>query len=205
MKASRFTILLVAIICVLATTIGGAYATWQYAHKTPSESAIAEEISFTEFEYKPEEVLPGDDTATELHQNHNNLVISIVDHTSYGLNANHKPIVRKLLEDGAGVVYSNQNVSGGNLKHMLVSSSDVEKLMFAVEYVTDTEYHAYTFPSVSNYGVGYELTVYKTVITKNGNKWEAVRSYEGKAKVANVRTSSGGSVLNIDVKTWVKT
>lgn len=198
---SRF--LCVAVFIVMIFSTFGAYAMWTYTGPV-DDTQDSVQISLGIFEYKPEEVLPGDDNATELHENHNNLVISVVDHTSYGLNATKKPIIRNLLEDGAGIVYSNQNVSGGNLKHMMTSSSDVEKLMFCVQYVTDTEYHTYTFADtyVKRENVGLEIQVYKTVMEKQNNKWVATKSYAGKAKVAVVYSSSGGQLISIDVTTW---
>ena len=198
---SRFLVLGILIVVILSTV--GVYATWYYTG-TVEDFQTGIDLGVEIFEYKPEEVLPGDQEATELHENHNNLVKNIVNHIDYGLNATKKPIVRKLLEDGAGVVYSNQNVSGGNLKHMMLDSSDVESLMFCVEYVTDTEYNAYTFSGklVGSQNIGVWIDVYKTVITKTGKTWVATKSFIGKAQISTVYTSSDGQVTSIDVKTW---
>ena len=167
-------VFLIATLLVMVS-IGSVSASWfYYLEPTPvSQGQVG--IGMGMFEYAPEEVLPGDKEATELHENHYNLITNIVSHVDYGLNANKKPIVRKLLEDGAGVVYSNQNVSGGNLKHMMLDSSDVESLMFAVAYYTDTEYHAYTFSSakVKSGLEGTVIDVYKTIIVKeNISGWQ---------------------------------
>ena len=125
MKAlSKFFIL--GVIAIIIVSTFGVYAGWLYTGPV-DDSTSTVDVSLGVFEYKPEEVLPGGDEATKLHENHNNLVNNIVNHIDYGLNATKKPIVRKLLEDGAGVVYCDQNVSGGNLKHMMLDSSDVEE------------------------------------------------------------------------------
>ena len=189
------------LLIISVAFIPGVYATFKYAQTGPDDVAISIPIELVEFYYKPEEVLPSGGNATQLHENHFNLVKNIVDHIDYGLNATKKPLIRKLLEDGAGVVYSNQNVSGGNLKHMMLDSSDVENLMFAVEYVSDTEYNAYTF---SGNDADYDtldqyITVYKTQIIKGeNNKWVAERSFMGKAQV--FRAHSDG--ISVNVKTW---
>ena len=70
-----------------------------------------------------------------------------------------------------------------------------------VEYVSDTEYNAYTFSgNNADYdSVDEYITVYKTQMVKGeNNKWTSVRSFQGKAQVG--RMHSGG--LSINVKTW---
>ena len=198
--------LLRIILAVIAVAIltSGVYALWIYP--TPADgTSNGIGLSVLDFGYAPEEVLPGDKEATNLHENHNNLITNIVNHIDYGLNATKKPIVRKLLEDGVPVVYCDQNVSGGNLKHMMLSSSDVEQLMFCVEYSSDTEYIAYTFSGklVANVNVGKTIEVYKTIIEKGSNgKWVATKSYHGTAVISAVRASSSETLLSIDVSTW---
>lgn len=198
---SRFFALGIMLVVILSTV--GVYAIWFYTG-TVEDFQTGIDLGVEIFEYKPEEVLPGDQEATELHENHNNLIKNIVNHIDYGLNATKKPLVRELLEDGAGVVYSNQNVTGGNLKHMLLDSSDVERLMFCVEFVTATEYNAYTFSSnlVGSQNIGVWIDVYKTVIIKTENTWVATKSFIGKAQISTVYTSSSEQVTSINVKTW---
>ena len=193
---------LVITLIMIAVCVEGAFASWHYYLNPSTEANTTMTPNASIFEYKPDEVLPGDQQATELHQNHLNLINSIVDHDNYGLNASDKskPIVRLLLESGAGIVYGNQNVQGGNLKHMLVGGSDVNRLMFVAEYETDTKYNSYTFleADAKSSNVDRYITVYKTVIIKNGNRWEATTSYYGKAKVFEPGVVS----YSIDVTTW---
>ena len=201
MKVKHLPLLGLLLFIISVAFVPGVYATYYYTQTGPDDVETSFDKEFIEFYYKPEEILPSGGNATQLHENHLNLIKNIVDHIDYGLNATKKPLVRELLEDGAGVVYSNQNVSGGNLKHMLLGSSDVENLMFAVEYVSDTEYNAYTFSgNDADYdNVDEYITVYKTQIVKGeNNKWTSVRSFQGKAQVG--RMHSGG--LSINVKTW---
>ena len=126
--------------------------------------------------------------------------MSIVNHVDYGLNANKKPIIRNLLlKDRVGIVYGDQSVSGGNLKHMLLNTSDVNALMYAVEYVSDTEFNAYTFieSELDSDNVGSYIQVYKTTIVNDGG-WKATLSYEGRAKVCRPGVVS----YSVDVTTW---
>ena len=200
--------MLLKVFLLLSLSIGiclpSAYALWSYTKGVDEVECDIDTISLGEFIYLPEEVLPGDKESTNLHENHLELLINIIDHLDYGLNATKKPIVRNLLEDGAAVVYSNQNVSGGNLKHMLLDSSDVENLMFCVEYSTDTEYNVYTFSSlkVNSANVNVYIDVYKSIVQYNGTKWEAVRSFYGTAMIDAVYTFDHQQVVSIDVKTW---
>lgn len=181
----------------------GLFATWQYSFLPADEKNIQINNSITEFYYKPEELLPGDGDATNLHENHYNLITNIVHHKTYGLNATSKPIVLNLLLKEKGVVYSNQKVSGGNLKHMLLGSSDVDKLMFVMQYVTDTEFAAYTFSGNDAVYANMDayISVYKTQIIYQDGQWESVRSFTGQAKVFRPATVD----ISVNVETWVKT
>jgi hypothetical protein len=119
------------------------------------------------------------------------------------LNATSKPIVLNLLLKEKGVVYSDQKVSGGNLKHMLLGSSDVDKLMFVMQYVTDTEFAAYTFSGNDAVYANMDayISVYKTQIIYQDGQWESVRSFTGQAKVFRPATVD----ISVNVETWVKT
>ena len=198
MRLLRLPLLLFTVIFAIITTTG-VFAAWHYATSFAYGDNENANISIIEFKYNPEEVLPSDKEDTELHLNHYNLINSIVNHIDYGLNANKKPIIRNLLLDEHGVVYGNQSVSGGNLKHMLLNTSDVNALMFVVEYVSDTEFNAYTFieREASSSNVGNYIQVYKTIIVKEST-WKAMLSYEGRAKVFRPGVVS----YSIDVTTW---
>ena len=198
MRFSKFPLILLTLLFAIVTT-SGVFATWYYSIEISVGADREALIGIIEFEYKPEEVLPGEEQDTKLHENHFNLITSIVNHIDYGLNATKKPIVKELLLENHGVVYGDQNVQGGNLKHMLLNTSDVNKLMYVVEYVSDTEFIAYTFSQndLTSINVGQYIQVYKTVI-KYSNKWEATLSYEGRAKVFEPGIVS----YSIEVKTW---
>ncbi len=209
MSLKRIPAILILLVCIVSMFGVSLKAEWLYPDMSLSfEKDVDVNVGLTEFEYTPEEVLPGGDNNEQVQvgENHMTLINNIVNHVTYGLNATSKPIVRELLEDGVPVVYSNQNVSGGNLKHMLINDSSMEALDFAVEYETDTFYTAYTFASkhLISSSVGSTIDVYKTDIVYEQGRWVAKRSYKGTAKVSRVR---GGNkqIINIDVSSWVET
>lgn len=209
MIAKRLPLILIVIICLICPLFVSLNAEWMYPDMSLTlENGLDVNVDLIEFEYTPEEILPGGDNNEQVQvgQNHMQLITNVVDHVTYGLNATSKPIVRELLEDGATAVYSNQNVSGGNLKHMLLDDYRMEALDFAVKYETDTFYTTFTFESkwlASRY-VGTTIAVYKTEMHYQNDKWVATRSYKGTAVVANVR---GGNkqIVNIDVFSWAET
>ena len=210
MRLGKFFILLIALVCTVSAFTFSASAQWFYHDPTIMfNQDVDTNVNLVEFEYTPDEVLPGgsaNDQEVIVGNNHMMLIKNIVDHVTYGLNATSKPIVRELLEKGANVVYSNQSVSGGNLKHMLLNDSSMEALDFAVKYETSSFYTAYTFASkyLSSSYIGTTIEVYKTDLVYENGKWVAKRSYLGTAKVARV-TGGNKQIVNIDVSTWVET
>jgi len=196
-----------AIVCfILLLSIGGVIATWTYSNSFIDDVDELVNVTINEFEYAPEVILPGDEEADKLGQNHLTLIDRIVNHITYGLNADSKPIVNDLLQSGTPVVYSQQNVQGGNLKHLLLTGATVDKLDFAVEYVTATEYACYTMAtaSLTSSNLGRIIAVYKTKIIYEEGKWKATVSYEGQATVVEVKVKNH-NIITIDVESWTKT
>ena len=196
--------LLIVFASMLA--VGGVSATWTYTEKRVDDIDNNFGVNIGEFEFKPEEILPDDEEADQAGQNHVTLLDRIVNHITYGLNSNSKPIVNDLLQSGTAVVYSQQNVQGGNLKHLLVSGATVDKLDFAIAYVSATEYACYTFSSaeLTNSNIGTNILAYKTKIVKENGKWVETFSYEGKATVTSVNVKNS-NIITINVNSWVKT
>ncbi len=210
MISKRLPLIILVIILMLCPLVVSLNAEWIYPDMSLSLEKDSDiNVELIEFEYTPEEILPGgnNNEQVQVGQNHLLLIKNVVDHVTYGLNATSKPIVRELLEDGATAVYSNQNVSGGNLKHMLIQDSSMEALDFAVKYETSTFYSTFTFESKwisSNSNVGKEIDVYKTDMIYENGTWVAKRSYKGTAKVARV-TVKNKQIINIDVFSWTQT
>ena len=195
----RFVPLL--IFFVFLASFGGAFAVWQYAESDIEDVNVANDIVLVDFEYKPEEVLPGGDgIETPIGENHLLLIQEILNESSYGLNETKKPIIHNLLNGQGDVVYCDQNVQGGNLKHIMIDGvSESEKLYFVVEWVSDTEYNAYTLIANQLDGaIGSEIPVYKTVLVEHDGVWTADKSYFGYATIISPEQVSRA----IDVTTW---
>ena len=84
-------------------------------------------VSLSEFEWKPEEILP---TESEIGENHLALIELFLneDNKGYGLNYDSKHVLERYLNKN-GVVFSNQKVSGGNLKFV---SDETNQLYYCV-------------------------------------------------------------------------
>lgn len=201
---TKVRLFVVLLMFVAIATIGSVCATFSY----PAQLGVSNNqqlvfVNFSEFEYTPEQVIPNDGTITP-GENHVALLNNVTDHIKYGLNSDKKPIVNDLLQKTHGIVYSQQNVQGGNLKHMMITDSSMERLEFAIQYITDTEYHCYTIPSkylTSGY-IGQKVEVYQTVIRYIDGEWVSKLCYRGKAMVTLTPTSS--SIISIDPATFVK-
>ena len=126
---SRSTIKYVMLLCALLMTlsVGGVFAVWLYAEGPMETKTDQVGIDLTVFAYKPEEILPGggdntDDDDEEVNinnTNHYTLIDLLLNaDKSYGLNQNNS-FLYELLEDDT-LMYSNQHVTGGNLKFVLM-------------------------------------------------------------------------------------
>lgn len=198
---SKTKYLLPACCAMLVLLVGSVYATWQYAlQRAPSAN---ENVSLTlnEFFYKPEEVIPGGSIEAPLGEDHLELIEMILNEASYGVNATKKPIIHTVLSRNH-VIYCDQNVQGGNLKHLMIDSSEnADRLHFVISKASDTEYHAFTFSyyDMRNGAIGSEIQVYKTILEKGANgRWTAPRSFIGVAKIFDPGIVS----KSIDYTTW---
>jgi hypothetical protein len=202
-KSSFFPIFICILVfsILLVFFIPGVFAFWGYGSPIPGEPASFA-ASLMEFGYKAEEVLPGGGSVSApVGENHLALIEKILNEPSYGLNATKKPIIHNTLSYPGAVIYCDQKVQGGNLKHLMIDrTSNAEKLYFVVSEVSDTEYNIFTLVANDLKGsIGSEIEVYKTVVVKGtDNKWKATVSYHGYAKIV----SPGKVSRAIDVSTW---
>ena len=201
-----FILLIIAVVFVVPTV----YASWTFAGDFMASVDTNLDLSIKEFEFAPEEVLPDEDQ-NQFKQNHMYLIENILNHVQYGINSYDKMVIHDYLED-YGAVYGAQNVSGGNLKHVLAADSSVAGgVQFAMKRISDTEYHTFTFAQseLNNTTQGNYLEVYKTVMVygadANGTVcWHAPLGYKGRAKAAWCETDKK-DVYSIDVNSWEKT
>ena len=214
MKKIKLIFTCITLLCalVLICSSFSIYGDWTYfADIVPMGYTVYHHMGV--FEYKPEEILPGGESnnqEVELGGNHFVLVDLILNENDkgYGLNINNNVLLHQYLKKQK-VVFSNQKVSGGNLKFILDPSNNTHGLYYCLEKVSDTEYNAYTF-STSELervmGTSEEIVAYKTILKKT-TKWEATTSFLGYAKTSSL-TSLGANAdpkaipYSIDVETW---
>ena len=204
-----FTLLTVSILLGAST---GVYALWNYANGAePAETE--QSVGMGVFEYKAEEILPGgseNSGPVEIGGNHNVLIDLILneDDKGYGLNINNNVVLHKYLKRQP-VVYSNQKVSGGNLKFILDVKHNTYGLYYCLEYISETEYYCYTFETDDLSTVGgstTEMVAYRTILVKT-DKWRATTSYKGYALTKRVSSmgasaDSNSIIYSIDMSTW---
>ena len=195
----------------MLVSIGGAYATWLYAESSPFPQQQTVGVSMTVFDFPPEEVLPGGNTGSvTLGENHLALTDLILNESNkgYGLNYSPSVLLHNYLKKQK-VVYSNQKVTGGNLKFILDAKNNTHGLYYCLEKVSDTEYYCYTF-SVNDLssakGTNDEIIAYRTTLIKT-DKWRATVSYFGYAQTKSlaffgVSADSNTIAYSIDVQTW---
>ena len=205
----RLSFLYMGLVALLST--GGVFAAWQYANGAPPTSESIS-IILREFEFAPEQILPGGDVVEkEEGGDHLKLIERILNEKekNYGLNMNDNGLLHKYLKD-AGVVFCNQQTSGGNLKFILDTKAyNTYGLYYCLEKKSDTEYYCYTFGVDDLSAVGgttSELEVYLTKLVKT-DKWKATTSHRGYAKTKKledmgVKYTSDPFDYSIDMSTW---
>jgi hypothetical protein len=107
------------------------------------------------------------------------------------------------------MLFSNQKISGGNLKFILDPKNNTHKLYYVIEKSSDTLYYIYTFSTdalATASGTEIEIEVYRTTVEKS-NKWVATVSYKGAAKTLrlsdiNVSADSQSQKYSINIETW---
>ena len=205
----RILPLMLAILTILSA--GGVYATWRYAEfgATPVQTNVS--LSLSVFDYPPEEILPGGEMQeAELGKNHFGLIELILweDVKDYGLNINNNALIHQHLKKNR-VIYSNQKISGGNMKFILDPKNNTHGLYYCIEKVSNTEYLCYTFEIddlATAAGSNNEIPVYRTTLAKT-DLWEATTSYLGYAQVkrlSDLGTSADPNTIaySVDVDSW---
>jgi len=200
----RYTVFLCCLL--IFASIGGVFASWYYTNETVSNAQEDLSVSLSEFEWKPEEILP---TESEIGENHLALIELILNENNkgYGLNYDNKHVLEEYLEK-YGFIFANQKVSGGNLKFV---SDETDQLYYCIEKISNTMYYAYTFSYSdlnSAKGTNVAMPVYRTVLEKT-DIWRAPRSYFGYAQTKSLRdfgaeNSPGTLAYSIDFSTWTQ-
>ena len=124
------------------------------------------------------------------------------------MNINNNVVLHQYLRRQP-VVYSNQKVSGGNLKFILDPQNNTHGLYYCLEKVSDTLYYAYTFSTDALSTAGgsdMEIIAYRTDLVKT-DIWRATVSHMGYAKTKSlsaldVSADPNAIRYSIDVSTW---
>lgn len=211
MRGSPMRMLTLILALALLVSVGGVYATWIYAGApvTPVDQNVG--VSISEFDYTPEEVLPGGgNEQAPIGQNHLVLIDLILNENDkgYGLNINNNVVLHQYLRRQP-VVYSNQKVSGGNLKFILDPQNNTHGLYYCIEKVSDTLYYAYTFSTDALSTAGgsdLEIIAYRTDLVKT-DIWRGTVSHMGYVKtksLSDLGVSADPNAIrySIDVSTW---
>lgn len=152
------------------------------------------------------EVVIFDDTPGHFEpgEQYNTLVQRILENSKgYGLNDNHKGYVIHDALARYRVLYSTDNVQGGNIDKVLDSlQAATANIDFLFEYVSDTEYVVYFF-SRTDATVGNVATVYKQYYHEKDGTWEAGSALLGHATIKEVEIPSGGTHDSILPADWI--
>jgi len=125
----------------------------------------------------------------------------------YGLNDPHKGSVLVNAIKNDKLVYSTDNMQGGNIKHFASQERNAHNLDFLFEYISDTQYVLYIWrldevnePSTV---IGTtEIVVYKQVIHYTNGKWEKTTPMSGHAVIKNLRNNDNIRVNAIVPSEW---
>ena len=200
------------ILLAILVTVGSVSASWTYAREeVPPISESLGGVSIGVFEFAPDEILPGGGMVeVPLGGNHYTLVDLVLNENDkgYGLNINNNVLIHQYLKNKS-VIYSNQKVSGGNLKFIIDPSNNTHGLYYCIEKVSDTVYYCYTFmvsDLLTGYASGTEIDAYRTTLTKT-DIWRATTSFLGRATVRlltafDESADPKSEPYSIDVTTW---
>lgn len=193
-KIAYFSIFLT--ILIFFASVNGVFATWFMAEESPTPINKSQSITLSEFVWKPEEILP----SVTPGQNFLDLYESILENNKGGLNSSKDTLKNAVLKASNGLVYCNQNVQGGNLKHLFTTEASRE-LDFIVQYVSDTNFKLYTYKNADTNGaVGTtQIQVYMTILVQENNVWVGQETQLG---MATLQYFPNTNFIAIDVSTW---
>ena len=147
------------------------------------------------FQFAEVIVFEEDPGSFEPGENYNRLVAQILSNSNgYGLNDEHKGYVIHTEIKENGILYSIDNIQGGNIDKILNAlQSATANIDFLFEYVNDSEYIVYFF-SRDDATVGNTATVYKQFFHDNGTEWIAGNALIGHAPVKRVTRPKGAAI-----------
>lgn len=189
-------------LLITTLSIGGVYATFEYARATPTIKEDNFTYSIEDF-YYPEN-LPTDDEGELYHGGLLELVIS-EDEGINNPNSLLSNAIEARREDYKNNVSSNQQVSGGNLKNTFSTAEGFEYVGFLLVFDSDTQFSIYTYDNRLTHSKGEEIETYKTYAILKEGKWVLYGGYKGVATVDAYDGKTNGPYKNtIAPASWVR-
>lgn len=224
-------IFLVLISFATMLSVGGVFATWQYAEESPEEVTLEVGIRVGEFNWAGSGDLPVDG---DIGEDHIALINQILNHTEHGLNAGNRSYLNEQIADrqDGGLGWSGRDTLGS----MAVTQSDeleeifglaASKLTFLLYFESDSVYYLFTTnvylgergevnilgynrkPGNPTVPIGEEIyPIYRTKLVKTDGTWAAVETQLGHATSAwyeeSRRNSNATQIPSFDPDTFVE-
>lgn len=126
---------------------------------------------------------------------------------SYGLNDPQKGSVLVNAVKKQEIVYSSDNLQGGNIKHFASETRNTHNLDYLFEFISETEYVMYIWRLAdvekAETLIGQTaITVYKQVYHKENNVWKSSTTMAGYAVIKNIRNNSGSMIVAMVPSEW---
>ncbi len=197
---------LAIIMCfTILLSIGGVYATWQYANVGPVEVEAEYDIRLGEFNWIGSGTLPDND---DIGESHLSLIDQIINHPQHGLNTSRSYLNEQIekRQDG-GIGWSGGRDTLGSMAVTQSSELDsifglsAKNLEFLIQFVNANEYYIFTTnvelgergeinfwgnnskPGNPTTPIGQNIyPIYRTKIVKTSGVWSAVETVLGYAK-----------------------
>lgn len=186
----------VVISALLLFSVPSVFAVWIYTYETVTPQEEKLNVNISEFKWDSEEVLPSDKPG----ENHYSLVNEILNNVKVGLNAS-----KDTLENAVKtykILYSSQNIQGGNLKH-LFTTQESYKLDFVIQYIDDSLYYLYTFENDDLAAAALNMSsiiVYRTELKCVSGIWDTEGTTIGHSIV---RPNPSGNIRTINPEEWI--
>ena len=202
-KSIRMVLFLIFLISIMV--MPGVFGIWSYYIGPAGGDNDNKGIILGGFYYDSQEILPDSSEDIKNKENHYLLIQNILNHKKYGLNSNDKEVIHNYLDEDGNILYGQQSVSGGNLKHVLVKNTSAENVQFVITRISATEYHAYTYKvaDLNGTAIGSYLEVYKTILVYGKHEdgetiWHLHGSMQGYAQAFAPRVVS----KSVDITTF---
>ena len=198
-STSKYLVLLLALL--LIASVSGVFAVWRYANGPVGSQFDNIGLILSEFVWAPEEILPEDES---LGEDYLQLLDSILNNNKMGLNSGKGDTFEDSVRQHV-VLHWDQNIQGGNLKHLKdFLTGGARELDYVMYYISDTEFHVYMFENddVDQGTLNVtQIKVYKTILIYENGKWVGKESQLGYATLKYVPNSRHVGIIPTE---WVR-